>query len=496
MKVLFLDTNIFLQCRDLNELPWEEITQTEYLLLLIPRTVQEEIDNLKSDGNSRRAKRAKKANSFIRQIILKEDLKIVVRDSNPHVEISFPPTARLQDLQFESLDLSRKDDLIIAEALVYKSQHPGEDVAIITHDTNPILTAKRCGLSYIVVPDGWLLEPEPDAKDKRIAALEQRFKELQRTYPDIGVEAHDSNGKPVRGLSMTVLHYRQLEDHEIKDLVDLAKSKCPMVTDFTSPQSRQGQESSLVPSISSVLHNIATVRPRPPTEVEIRKYKEKDYPAWLEELRSVFRNLPNNLEFPGRQMDLSISMTNQGIIPAENLIVEFKTLGGLLLSPPAEEKRTEEFIPHKLPKPPQAPTWKFIQRMDSFSSMIDTAKRLEGLITPDHDFSLRHIPLLSSSSPRDRHAFYWKPGRPHKYSSLWTLECEEFRHQVEAENFAITIFVPPKADCEKGALQCRITARNIPKPVKLILPVHIVHEHRDTMKEANKLLQGFFPQRL
>jgi len=66
MKVIFLDTNIFIQCREIEQLPWGELFEKEkHIILVIPRTVLEEIDRFKQEGNSRRAKRARKANSFI-----------------------------------------------------------------------------------------------------------------------------------------------------------------------------------------------------------------------------------------------------------------------------------------------------------------------------------------------------------------------------------------------------------------------------------------------
>ncbi|MBI5412108.1 hypothetical protein HZA43_02930 [Candidatus Peregrinibacteria bacterium] len=47
MKVLFLDTNIFLQCLDLKSIPWKDVLKEDELLLLIPHPVQEEIDRFK-----------------------------------------------------------------------------------------------------------------------------------------------------------------------------------------------------------------------------------------------------------------------------------------------------------------------------------------------------------------------------------------------------------------------------------------------------------------
>lgn len=51
MKTLFLDTNLFIQCREIT-LPWNEIVRDDSILLLIPRTVQEEIDRNKHNGNT------------------------------------------------------------------------------------------------------------------------------------------------------------------------------------------------------------------------------------------------------------------------------------------------------------------------------------------------------------------------------------------------------------------------------------------------------------
>jgi len=48
MKVFFIDTNIFLQCRDLEQLPWSDMCEKdEHVQLLVPRAVQREIDRQK-----------------------------------------------------------------------------------------------------------------------------------------------------------------------------------------------------------------------------------------------------------------------------------------------------------------------------------------------------------------------------------------------------------------------------------------------------------------
>ena len=78
-------------------------------------------------------------------------------------------------------DLSRSDDCIIAEALVYREDKPDQEVALLSHDTGLLGMAKDCGLAVQPVPDTWLRPPEPDERSRRIVQLE----ELTRHNPKI-----------------------------------------------------------------------------------------------------------------------------------------------------------------------------------------------------------------------------------------------------------------------------------------------------------------------
>ncbi len=80
MKVFFLDTNIFLQCKDVDKLRWNEVAGNEdEILLLIPTPVEKEINNLKQDGNRRRSKRARIANSMMRDVLKANDAKLILK---------------------------------------------------------------------------------------------------------------------------------------------------------------------------------------------------------------------------------------------------------------------------------------------------------------------------------------------------------------------------------------------------------------------------------
>ena len=187
MKVFFLDTNIFLQCKDVDKLRWNEVAGNEdEILLLIPTPVEKEINNLKQDGNRRRSKRARIANSMMRDILKANDAKLILKKSKPFVEISFVPTDILK-IAPPHIDTSTSDDRIVAEAVSYTNLHPTSNVFILTNDTLLMRTAQRNKLQYVEIPSDWFLDPEPDPKEKIIKGLEDQLKQLQKTLPLIDV---------------------------------------------------------------------------------------------------------------------------------------------------------------------------------------------------------------------------------------------------------------------------------------------------------------------
>jgi hypothetical protein len=46
-RVAFLDTNIFLHCQPLREIPWRDVLQTDEVMLIATRVVVAELDEQK-----------------------------------------------------------------------------------------------------------------------------------------------------------------------------------------------------------------------------------------------------------------------------------------------------------------------------------------------------------------------------------------------------------------------------------------------------------------
>jgi hypothetical protein len=478
MKVFFPDSNLFLQCRDLNQLPWNEIAPNEEeILLAISRPIQREIDKLKHDGNDRRAKRARKANSFIRTIVLAPNSEVLVRNSSPIVRAFFPLPCDIQSSSPKDLDLSITDDQIIAEALSYQSQNPQSDVAILTHDTNPLLTAKRSGLSYRVVPDDWLLQPEPDTRDKRIKDLERRLAEIEDTRPSIEIISLDSKNQSLNSVLIEVVRYRSLTKGEIDEFIAQAKSWYPMVTEWKKP-GRSGTTGSML-SIVEMIHQYEI-----PTDSEIQKYQEQQYPSWIEKLRSFLESLSTKLEVQHRHSTVLISIQNTDSFPAEHAFAEFRASENLLLR---MDSQAREFLPDHPLKPPRAPKppeGKWVQ----FGNLLSTFASTRSISA-----NIPVFPSLTVPKPRDRNAFYWVTGKGSQYSPLLSLECEEFRHQLGPKMFDITIAVTPKERAEKGVLICRFGAKNLPQPTECHIPVNIIYSEGDTMEKVKNLIEALKP---
>jgi hypothetical protein len=488
-KIFFTDTNLFLQCKPLKDLDWSKISNGDDILLIISRPVQKEIDRLKYDGNDRRAKRARVATSFMREILASKETILAIKDVNPRVEVSFSESISSKNPRPDILDLSRNDDQIIAEALLYKEGNLGANIALLTDDTHAKLTAKRCDLPFIDIPDDWSLPPEPDSRDKRISELEKEIKKYKESSPIIEITAKGENGSEIKTIEFAITQYDDLSDDEIETLANIVFENYPLKTNFD--RGSQIEPLRLGPAEAQFVK----WEYNPPMEEEIEQYQTVSYSAWQGKVMDFFKRLAYKKEYPGRNVNIGITIENTGGEPAENLIVEFEVFGGILFQIPgdnSERKETiEEIILPAPPKPPEGDWFKKLIR----PSMLDTFKYLQPSI-PEIKPKLNYETVLSIPqpvyipTPRDKNKFYWKDGRPYERTDKWAFECDEFRHKFEPKGFEITLFVPRKNGLEKGAVKCKVTANNLREPVEKIIPVKIKYAHGDINKIANDYIDS------
>jgi PIN domain len=214
---LMPDVNLFLQCRAIESLPWTEVAAADAVVTVYTgRKIQEEIDNLKSDGNQRRARRARETNRFFRRLLNAPNMTLALNEAHPRVEITFLPRLDPKRVRPLLLDPSKPDDCIIEEALAFRSVHPELRTAILTHDTNPMLTAREVGMDYLPIPDSWLLEPEKDERLKKIDDLTRRVKVLEQQSPQLSVSCVDGGAPNWRHWLSRFLNMPHRHPHRLR----------------------------------------------------------------------------------------------------------------------------------------------------------------------------------------------------------------------------------------------------------------------------------------
>lgn len=471
MRTFFVDTNFFLHCQDIEQIAWSDLAGTDNVLILISGTTRKELDRLKQAGNTRRANRARKATSLIRSLIDLPDRKMVLRESEPHIEIGLAPVPIAEDARHAILDPSQDDHAFVGEVLAYSVLRPGEDVCLISHDSNPVILGRECGLKCVLIPDSWMLKPETDDQDKKIAALQEEVKRLRKSYPEITVNAEDKDRNLISKVQFEIQTFGPLTDENIDQLLEGVRRRHPMATTFHN-------DSDLNYKLPAVI--LGLDRYEPPTQAEIEHYSTHEYPEWIEAVRKFLTQLPATLELPSRYTKLVFNIENHGSRPAHNVVVELEARRGILLSPPrtkgdqTKDEESQGII--RLPQPPSPPRGKRV----GLSEMVRQITAISHGPT---------LPVLNLHGQKDdRHAFYYRGGRPIGCVTTISYICEEFRHRIGPTQIHVDLLIPPNCDIDAGALDCRVTATNLPEPIEVTLPVRVTYTRNNAIEEALKII--------
>lgn len=176
MLTVFVDTNVFLHCKSLDQLSWHDLHDDE-MQILIPRTVISEIDRLKHDGSTKRARRARSANSLFKK--LRKEHCISILHQKHITTLAVIPSQPVNTTRHTTLDVSIPDDRIIIEILTWK-KHNTSDCCLLTADTGLALKCDDHGLTCCEVPEHWLNPPEEDTISKENRELKEAILRLQK----------------------------------------------------------------------------------------------------------------------------------------------------------------------------------------------------------------------------------------------------------------------------------------------------------------------------
>src|SRR5689334_15101123 len=106
---IYSDTNLFLQCKDVRELDWQQLGLGGSVVVTVPLAVLGEIDSHKNKGNSRTARRARAFSSTIAPLAMGTQSELVLHCANSTAQLRLAQV-RKADWSALPLDPTRPDD--------------------------------------------------------------------------------------------------------------------------------------------------------------------------------------------------------------------------------------------------------------------------------------------------------------------------------------------------------------------------------------------------
>jgi hypothetical protein len=501
IKYLFPDTNLFIQCRPLEELDWSAWKEFDEVHLIVSRPVQREIDNQKNRRNGRVGKQARKTSSLFREIIADESDHKLIRDAAPQVRLLFEPSCLPSPELADRLDFDKPDDELVGCLHAYLAKNPDVDARIITHDTGPMGTAKMLDLKFVVIPDDWLIPPENTDAERKIKHLEIELARSRKAEPDFHIKCVDDEGNKIDRLEFEHITYEALTDNEILEFIDSLKTRFLLATDFGSREPAERERR------MGTVHFAGTKDIYTPVSDEaITEYTETKFPVWIEKCKEALQELHKSLQIKEALPNFCFVASNEGTRPGKDVLITIETKGNFKIRPPVrkddeegqENSNSEKKI--ELPPPPSPPKgeWKMefgnhrlgigstVDAMEVFRRSLSPYSVTGSILNDGPDFK---VPLFHPFENRhDPNGIYWKPRRPMRACKSFSLECDKWRHGIEDEYFQGEIIFGRNTDDINGALECRIHAGNLSATAKKIIPVRITIAKISVRKRADELI--------
>ena len=464
---------------------------------MVCRPVQREIDNQKYHGKGRVAQRARATYGVFRSIIYSEEGYRLVTDADPRVKLYLEsPSLPSSDLK-DTLDYSKPDDELVGCVCRFKHEHQNEDVRLLTHDAGAMMTAKALDLQVAAIKDEWILQPENSKSEKEAARLKERIAQFERAEPQFRIKLVGNQGEKFDSIAIEYPVYEPMSNDAISDCIQLLRNRFPLVTDFGSRESAERESQTLAARFLG-MKDIYT----PATDEAIAKYTDQEYPLWIKACEEVLACLHDALQQESGQPFFTFAIVNDGIHPGNDALVHIVSEGNFQICPPPIEDddgpKGKDNTGPSLPGPPRPPKGRWstmssplTQFAEQLAVLANVSPRILNPVPPLIDSSMLSQ-VRAENVRRDPNAFYYKPNRLTTPQESFSLECAQWRHDIDEEFFDGRIFFDLDAEKIKGALLCEVHAQNLSTPVRNRFPVEISIRKVNAADRARLLVQTLF----
>lgn len=489
MKILYLfpDTNLFIQCRALNELDWSSLRESDEIdeiHLIVCRDVQREIDRQKQRGNDRVGRQARRAYSIFRDMVAGSDDYGLIKDSSPQVKLFVDPSILPSPEIGDRLDYQETDDRIVGSVYAYKKSHPDSDARLLTHDSGPMASARMLGLPCIGIPDSWIRPPERTKTERENERLQLELERIKNNGPRFEIIPLGTDGDEISSLEFNLTIYEELSDVVRSDIIDWLTRQLPLSSDFGPRESMERPT-----GLFGVMRTFT-----PASDQEIDEYKRK-YSTWVKKCEDILQHIHISLNDRIRAK-FCFSLNNVGTRPGKDALVTITAKGNFLIRPPLAEKIEEDARPLSFPSPPNSPQGKWSNSLgmsDQFTSLGIGPSGIGQIVS-----HLPETPPIGSIHQRpgsDPNQFYYKPHRSAEPSNAFSLECAQWRHGMGAEIFEGHLCITQNIEEIDGSLECIIHAENLSTPEHKIVPVKSKFRRLDTVAVARKMVDDLVSAR-
>lgn len=476
MLLLVVDTNLFHEFRRLEELPWNELGESEETILIVSDPVQTELDEQKKSPHSRIRKRALKWTTRFRKLILADQTDELVNASNPKVIIRLDDTWPSRNYD-GVLDLTIADDRLVAIAAALRNANPDQKIALFSDDLRPLRKARQVRLEAIEIPETWRREPELTAEERRIEKLTKELAILSKQEPDLTLRC--SVEQPIE---FVLPIYEVLSDQQVSEFMEIIKIRYPMENNFE----RERNLKTLNP-----FENLVRILPfhefNAASETDIKRYIEADYPNWLKRCHHHLTMAHDKFSMVAQRMMLSFELVNQGTRPAKDLLITFETSGAIRILPKEKQENEDKECKFEqgvsLPAMPKAPKgeWK---TSDLHSSIFDVQHPTPSIQVKPFGQIINEV---MKKNRQDRFRYRERPAKP---TTSYSLTCEQFRHGEKVKRFDLFVFPEvnsPSMDGKNGVVKVNCGAANLSSPAKINVPIRLVCETLSTYDHIQKI---------
>jgi hypothetical protein len=310
---VFLDTNLLMHYRPLNEIDWRSLLRCDAVKIEIAPVVTRELEEQKALNPSRKLRdRAAVALKLLHKHLanpqVREGVTLRFLVKEPAVDFG---TSR-------GLNLQLKDDRLIGTFFLYRDENPNTRCVLITGDLPLTVKAYQYHIEFLTLDERLLLPSEPDPLEKKNRELAAELHRYKSREPVLAILFED--GK--LHARFRIVSPNDVSDHEpeIQAKLAAAKEKCQPfsvkpreeIDAVTLANHPFGQ---LAESVLQLTAGFETIGRSFYEDYNIRvEAYHRAYEKYLRDTVS-FKTLPS------RTIELNLMVENEGTCPAEDIHV-------------------------------------------------------------------------------------------------------------------------------------------------------------------------------